>query len=121
MGIDSKGLGCFFYTREGIGPEHPDTLGKHKQPRAGAQSQGKYKAAEEMHWWALKLKKKVLGPEHLHTLMSMHNLGLVLRDQRKYEAAKEMHWQALELYEKVLAPEHPHTLASMHKPHSGAQ
>jgi hypothetical protein len=38
------------------------------------ESQGKYKAAEEMHRQALELCEKVLGPKHPSTLASMNNL-----------------------------------------------
>jgi tetratricopeptide (TPR) repeat protein len=78
------------------------------------QYQGKYEAAEEMHWRALKGREKVLGVKHPNTLTSVSNVASVLQNQRKYEAAEEMNRRALEGREKVLGAEHPATLTSVY-------
>jgi len=95
------------------------------------EAQGKYEAAETMHWRALELIEKVLGlghpdtltsvnnlavllvgqgklgPKHPDTLTSMDNLAAVFGDQDKYQAAEEMHRRVLELREKGAGPRAP--------------
>jgi hypothetical protein len=41
-------------------PEHPDTLTSMNNLALVLENQGKYEAAEEMHWRALELREKML-------------------------------------------------------------
>jgi tetratricopeptide (TPR) repeat protein len=108
-----KGADATAKDKDGVGPEHPDTLTSMNELCLALSRQGKYAEAAQMHRQTLELRKKVSGPEHPDTLTSMNNLALALSGQGKYEEAEQMHWQELELMKKVSGPEHPDTLTSM--------
>ncbi|KAH8804037.1 hypothetical protein DL96DRAFT_1823082 [Flagelloscypha sp. PMI_526] len=105
--IEFRGL------KEGLGPEHPETLKSMHNLAQTYSDLGRHSEALELEEQVVELRKRISGPEHHETLKSMHNLAQTYSDLGRHSEALELKEQVVELMKRISGPEHPVTLSSM--------
>ena len=96
--------------RQGIAPNHPDTLTSAANLSLSYWYAGKHAKARKLCEDVLARRKRVLGDEHRQTLLSYNNLALVQISQKDARAAAKTASAALEISRRVLGEEHRDTL-----------
>ncbi|KZP05102.1 TPR-like protein [Athelia psychrophila] len=95
---------------EGLGADHPSTLGTVNNLAVLYRNQGRYTEAEALYQRALEGQEQQVGPDHLDTLGTVNNLAIVYEKQGKYAEAEELYQRALAGQEKQFGPDQLITL-----------
>ncbi len=66
-----------------------------------------YPQAEQLFYFSLSIRAKVLGPEHPNVASSLNALAVAWKDQGQYAKAEPLYERALAIWEKALGPDHP--------------
>ncbi len=96
--------------RQGLGPEHPETLRAMSHHFSYLQEAGRLDEAERLGRETLALQRRVLGAENIDTLSTLTDLASVLYFAGKGEEAEAMARESVAARAKVLGPEHQRTL-----------
>ena len=100
--------------RQGLGPDHPDTLATRHNIAAWTGRNGDARAALQLCTALLPDRQRILGPDHLDTLATRANIALWTGQAGDVGTALELCTALLRDQRQILGPDHPDTLNTRH-------